>query len=80
MLAEAALACFFAGNPAEMLSVAGQAQAGLPADPSLRARFLAAMAAGMARILGGTQPPAQKQCTKRSRSRRARPSCATISS
>jgi DNA-binding CsgD family transcriptional regulator len=53
MLAEAALACFLAGNPAEMLSVAERTQAVLPADPSLRARFLAAMTAGMARILGG---------------------------
>jgi len=53
MLAEAAFACFFAGNPAEMLSVAGQAQALLPPDPSPRARFLAAITAGMARILGG---------------------------
>jgi DNA-binding CsgD family transcriptional regulator len=53
MLAEGALACFLAGNPAEMLAVAERAQAVLPADPSLRARFLAAMTAGMARILGG---------------------------
>jgi DNA-binding CsgD family transcriptional regulator len=53
MLAEAAFACFYAGNPAEMLSVAERAQAVLPADPSLRARFLAAMTAGMASILGG---------------------------
>ena len=36
-----------------MLAVAERAQAVLPADPSLRARFLAAMTAGMARILGG---------------------------
>ena len=52
MLAEGAFACFVAGNPAEMLSVAERAQAVLPADPSLRARFLAALTAGMARILG----------------------------
>ncbi len=53
MLAEGALACFLAGNPVEMLSVAGRAQTVLPADPSPRTRFLAAMTAGMARILGG---------------------------
>jgi DNA-binding CsgD family transcriptional regulator/tetratricopeptide (TPR) repeat protein len=53
MLAEAASACFFAGNSAEMLAVAEKAQAGLPADASVRARFLAAMALGAARIFGG---------------------------
>jgi DNA-binding CsgD family transcriptional regulator len=53
MLADAAFACLPAGEPAEMLAVAERAQAALSADPSPRARFLAAMAAGMARILGG---------------------------
>jgi len=53
MLAEAASACFYAGNPAEMLAVAEKARAGLPAGSSDRARFLAAMALGMARIFGG---------------------------
>ena len=53
MLAEAASACFYAGNPAEMLAVAEKARAGLSADSSVRARFLAAMALGMARIFGG---------------------------
>ena len=53
MLAEAAFACFYAGNAAEMLSAAERARRRLPASPSVRARFLAAMAAGMARILGG---------------------------
>ena len=53
MLAEAALACLYAGNPVQMLSVAERAQAVLPARPSPRARFLAAMSVGMARILGG---------------------------
>jgi DNA-binding CsgD family transcriptional regulator len=53
MLAEAALACLFAGNAAEMLSVADRAQAVLPAHPSSRAQFQATMAAGMARIFGG---------------------------
>ena len=53
MLAEAAAACLYAGNPAEMLPVAERAWAGLPASPSVRARFLAGMALGMSRILGG---------------------------
>jgi hypothetical protein len=53
MLAEAASACFYAGNPAEMLAVAEKARAGLAADSSVRARFLAATALGMARIFGG---------------------------
>ena len=53
MLAEAASASFFAGNPAQMLSVAGRARASLPPSPSVRAHFLAAMALGMARIFGG---------------------------
>ena len=45
MLAEAASACFYAGNPAEMLSAAERARAALPENPSARARFLAAIAA-----------------------------------
>ncbi len=53
MLSEAASACFYAGNPTEMLAVAERAQARLPADASRRARFLAASALGMARIFGG---------------------------
>jgi DNA-binding CsgD family transcriptional regulator len=53
MLAEAAFACFLAGDPAEMLSVAERARSLLPEHASARARFLAATAVGMARILGG---------------------------
>jgi DNA-binding CsgD family transcriptional regulator len=53
MLAEAASACLYAGNPAEMLTVAERARAKLPHRPSARARFLAASALGMAQILGG---------------------------
>jgi DNA-binding CsgD family transcriptional regulator len=53
MLAEAASACFYAGNPAEMLAVAEKARAGLSADSSVHARFLAAIALGMARVFGG---------------------------
>jgi DNA-binding CsgD family transcriptional regulator/flagellar biosynthesis regulator FlaF len=52
MLAEAATACFYAGNAAEMLVVAERAWAILPADASPRARFLAGSTVGMARILG----------------------------
>jgi DNA-binding CsgD family transcriptional regulator len=52
MLAEAAFACFHAGNPAQMLATAEQARAALPGRPSPRARFLVAMSAGMAAILG----------------------------
>ena len=53
MLAEAASACFYAGNPAEMLAVAERARAALPGGASVRTRFMAAVAVGMARILGG---------------------------
>jgi DNA-binding CsgD family transcriptional regulator len=53
MLAEAASACLYAGKPAEMLRVAERAQAVLPDNSSVRARFLAAIAVGTARILGG---------------------------
>jgi DNA-binding NarL/FixJ family response regulator len=53
MLAEAASACFYAGNPAEMLAVAERARAALPGSASVRTRFMVAMAVGMARILGG---------------------------
>jgi DNA-binding CsgD family transcriptional regulator len=53
MLAEAANACFYAGNPAGMLVAAERAHAALPANASVRARFMAAMAAGMARVIGG---------------------------
>jgi DNA-binding CsgD family transcriptional regulator len=53
MLAEAATACFYAGNPAEMLAVAERARAALTDTASSRSRFLAAIAMGMARTLGG---------------------------
>jgi DNA-binding CsgD family transcriptional regulator len=53
MLAEAANACFYAGNPAEMLVVAERTWAALPAGASPRASFLAGSTVGMARILGG---------------------------
>jgi DNA-binding CsgD family transcriptional regulator len=53
MLAAAALACFYAGNATEMLSVAERARLKLPANPTIRAGFLAAMTVGMAYILAG---------------------------
>jgi DNA-binding CsgD family transcriptional regulator len=53
MFADAAAACFYAGNPAEMLSAAERAQAALTADASVRSRFMADTALGMARVLGG---------------------------
>jgi DNA-binding CsgD family transcriptional regulator len=53
MLAEAALACLYAGNPVEMRAVADRARAALPPSPSARASFLVAMSAGMAAVFGG---------------------------
>jgi DNA-binding CsgD family transcriptional regulator len=53
MLSDAALACFHAGNPIEMLAVANRAVGSLPEHPSVRARFLALTTLGMARTLGG---------------------------
>jgi DNA-binding CsgD family transcriptional regulator len=53
MLVDAASACFYAGDPVKMLAVAERAQARLPDSASARARFLAAIALGMARLVGG---------------------------
>ena len=53
MLGDAAIACLYAGNAAEMLSVAKRARAHLSSSASLRSRFLAATTMGMAQILGG---------------------------
>jgi DNA-binding CsgD family transcriptional regulator len=53
MLAEATDACFYAGNPAEMLVVAERAWSLLPDGASARTRFLASIAIGMARVAGG---------------------------
>ncbi len=53
MLAEATAACFYAGDPAEMLVVAERAWSLLADGASARARFLASVAIGMARIAGG---------------------------
>ena len=53
MLAEAAGACFYAGDAHEMVAVAARARARLPADASPRASFLTGIVFGMAQILGG---------------------------
>lgn len=53
MLAEAAFACLYAGQPARMLTAGIRAIEALPARSSPRARFLAGMTTGMAAILGG---------------------------
>ena len=53
MLCEAAWACFDAGEPREMLTVSERARAQLTPESSIRSRFLAASATGMARTLGG---------------------------
>jgi DNA-binding CsgD family transcriptional regulator len=53
MLAEAASACFYAGDSAGMLSAASRATATLPPGASARARFLSAAAIGMAQVVGG---------------------------
>jgi DNA-binding CsgD family transcriptional regulator len=52
MLAEAAGACLIAADAIEMLRTAQRATLALPADASARARYLAAMASGMAQVLG----------------------------
>jgi DNA-binding CsgD family transcriptional regulator len=53
MLSEACVACFHAGKPAEMIATARRAVELLPAQSSARSRFVVAMVAGMASILGG---------------------------
>lgn len=53
MLAEATAACFYAGDPTEMLAVAERARSLLTNGASVRARFLASIAIGIARVAGG---------------------------
>ena len=53
MLAEAAVACFYAGRPREMLSAAERGHAALPAQASVPTQLAAGAAVGMARIIGG---------------------------
>lgn len=52
MLADAAVACFYAGDTARGLADAERALARLPEDASARARFFCATALGIARVLG----------------------------
>ncbi len=53
MLAEATGACFYAGDPAEMLVVAERASSLVAAGAPVRTRFLASIAIGIARVVGG---------------------------
>ncbi|MGH2893322.1 MAG: LuxR C-terminal-related transcriptional regulator, partial [Solirubrobacteraceae bacterium] len=53
MLADAVSACFYAGEPAEMLRLADRVAAVLSADAAPRARFLGACAVGIAHVIGG---------------------------
>jgi DNA-binding CsgD family transcriptional regulator len=53
MLAEAASACFYAGEPEQMLSAAERGWSQVPGDASVRIRVIAGTAVGMARVIGG---------------------------
>jgi DNA-binding CsgD family transcriptional regulator len=53
MLCEATGACFYAGDPAQMLTAAERAHALVSDGSPLSTRFLAATALGMARVIGG---------------------------
>ncbi len=53
MLAEAAEACFFAGDAREMVKTAERALARVPPDAQMRTRFFAALAHGEALIFSG---------------------------
>ena len=53
MLAEAASACFYAGQATDMLATAERAHAVLPAEAPVRAQFLAAISFGMAHVFAG---------------------------
>ncbi len=76
MLAEAAGACFYAGEPAEMLAVAERALDAAARRRLARRRFLAATALGMARIIGGDAAAgAEAIARRRSASPKRRPSC-----
>ena len=77
MLADAAGACFYAGNAAEMLSVAERARASLPDGPSPGLSSWRRWPSGWLGPSAATQPPARRRSTRPSRWRRARPSFAT---
>jgi DNA-binding CsgD family transcriptional regulator len=53
MLVEATGASFYAGNPPEMLVVAERASSLTPKNASVRTRFLASIAIGIAQVAGG---------------------------
>ncbi|MGZ4200875.1 MAG: AAA family ATPase [Thermoleophilaceae bacterium] len=53
MLADAAVACFVAGEPAEMLRVARSVRSRLTSSASPRTQFISLTVFGMAEILGG---------------------------
>jgi DNA-binding CsgD family transcriptional regulator len=53
MLVEATGACFYAGNPPEMLLVAERASSLTPKDAQVRTHLLVSIAIGMARVVGG---------------------------
>ena len=80
MLAEAAGACFYAGNPAEMLVVAERARALLPPARRRARGSWPRSRSGWRGSSAGTPPPARRRSTRRSRSPRARPNCVTTCS
>jgi DNA-binding CsgD family transcriptional regulator len=58
--AEAAAACFYAGEPARMVSIAERAWRELPEGASRRTRFLASSAIGLAWVIGGDAAAGQR--------------------
>lgn len=57
MLADAANACFYAGDCAELAKIAGRVADMVPEPPDPTSRFLSLMVAGMASVLAGTVNP-----------------------
>ncbi len=53
ILSEAAVTCFYSARPREMLDAAERARALVPVGAPVRSRFMAAVALGMAHVLGG---------------------------
>jgi DNA-binding CsgD family transcriptional regulator len=64
MLAEAANACFYAGNSTELTKIATKAAALVPDLPDARTEFLAMTIGGMASVIngGGTEGPSMIRC------------------
>ncbi len=58
--AEAAAACFYAGQPARMVAIAERAWHELPEGASRRTRFLASSAIGLAWVVGGDAAAGQR--------------------